>query len=68
MVEWVPKGPMVNQTYYIEVLTKLRGQVQKKRLDLWKNNVWILHQDNTPAHNAVSVRQFLAGKQTQSSA
>lgn len=68
MVEWVPKDPMVNQMYYIEVLTKLRGQVQKKRLDLWKNNVWILHQDNTPAHNTVSVRQFLAGKQTQSSA
>jgi transposase len=29
---------------------------------LWKNG-WILHQDNAPAHNALSVRQFLAKKQ-----
>jgi hypothetical protein len=29
---------------------------------LWKNG-WILHQDNAPAHNALSVRQFLPKKQ-----
>jgi hypothetical protein len=29
---------------------------------LWKNG-WILHQDNAPVHNALSVRQFLAKKQ-----
>ena len=61
MVEWVPSGQMVNWQYYIEVLTKLRERVRRKRLELWRNG-WILHQDNAPAHNALSVKQFLATK------
>ena len=26
---------------------------------MWKNGSWVLHQDNAPAHNALSVKQFL---------
>lgn len=62
MIKWVPQGQTVNQKYYIEVLTKLREWVRKRRPDLWENNSWLLHQDNAPAHNAISVRQFLANK------
>ena len=29
---------------------------------MWKNDSWILHQDNAPAHNALSVKQFLTDK------
>ena len=29
----------------------VRETLRKKRPSLWKNKVWILHQDNTPAHN-----------------
>ena len=61
MAEWVPSGQMVNQQYYIEVLTKLHEHVRRKQLELWRNG-WILHQDNTPAHNALSVKQFLVNK------
>jgi histone-lysine N-methyltransferase SETMAR len=61
MAEWVPSGQTVNQYYYIEVLKKLRERVRKKRPDLWRDG-WILHQDNAPAHNALSVKQFLAEK------
>jgi hypothetical protein len=43
-------------------LTELRGKIQRKRPELWKNG-WILHQDNAPVYNALSVRQFLAKKQ-----
>jgi hypothetical protein len=56
MAEWVPSGQTVNQQYYIEVLTKSRERVGKKRSELWRNG-WILHQDN-----ALSVKQFLANK------
>lgn len=63
MIEWVPEGQTVNQHYYLEVLAKLRERVRKKRPDLWKNKSWVLHQDNAPAHNALSVKQFLADKQ-----
>jgi histone-lysine N-methyltransferase SETMAR len=62
MTQYVPPGQTMNQTYYTELLTKLRGKIRRKRPELWKNG-WILHQDNTPAHNALSVRQFLAKKQ-----
>jgi len=34
MAEWVPSGQMVNQQYYISVLTKLRELVRRKRPEL----------------------------------
>ncbi|VVC44527.1 Transposase, type 1 [Cinara cedri] len=64
MTEWVPEGQTVNQIYYLSVLATLRERVRKKRPELWKNNSWILHQDNVPAHNALYVKQYLAGKRT----
>jgi hypothetical protein len=61
MIEWAPEGEKITQKYYLEVLTKLRERVRKKRSYLWKKK-WILHQDNAPAHNALAVKQFLADK------
>lgn len=43
-----------------KVLTTLRERVRKKQTELWKNDSWILHQNNTLAHNALAVTQFLA--------
>jgi len=62
MVEYVPQNQTVNHQFYIQDLTKLRERIRKKRPDLWSRG-WILHHDNAPAHNAISVRQFLARKQ-----
>jgi len=59
--KWVPSGQTVNQQYYIEVLRKLRERVRMKRPEFWSYG-WILHQDNASAHNALSVKQFLANK------
>ncbi|GFT81205.1 putative mariner transposase [Trichonephila clavipes] len=64
MTEWVPEGQTVNQTYYLSVLVTLRERVCKKWPELWKNNSWILHQDKAPAHNALSVKRYLADKRT----
>ena len=30
----------------------VRQALRKKRPNLWKNKIWMLHQDNAPAHNA----------------
>ena len=57
-VDWVPEGQTVNQVYYKEVLTNLRERV-RRRPEMWKNGSWVLHQDNAPAHNALSVKTFL---------
>lgn len=59
-VEWVPEGQTVTQHYYLEVLTRLREKIRRKRPELWKENSWVLHQDNAPAHSAFSVKTFLA--------
>jgi len=61
MADWVPSSQTVNHLCYIEVLMKLHERVKRKQPELWKNG-WILHQDNAPAHNALSVKQFLANK------
>ena len=57
-VDWVPEGQTINQVYK-EVLTNLREWVRRRRPEMWKNGSWVLHHDNTPAHNALSVKTFL---------
>jgi hypothetical protein len=51
----------VNQQRYLEVLTRLRESVSRKRPELWPDK-WTLHHDNAPAHGALRVREFLAKK------
>jgi len=46
--ERVPRGQAVNRYYYPQVLTTFRERVRRKRRELWKNDSWILHQDNAP--------------------
>jgi hypothetical protein len=60
MIEWGTEGPMANQNYHLEVLSKLRKQVGKKRLELWKKKSQIPHEDNAPAHNALAMKLLLA--------
>jgi hypothetical protein len=43
IIEWVPEGQMVNQKYYLEVLTNFRELVRNKWLQLWKKKSWTLH-------------------------
>jgi len=62
--EFVSAQHTVNQVYYLEVLERLREKVRWKRPKLFANNSWILHHDKAPAHTALSVREFLATKQT----
>lgn len=59
-MEFLPQGTTVNQHVYREVLRRLLRSVREKRRELWGANSWLLHHDNAPAHNALSIRQFLA--------
>ena len=58
-IDWVPEGKTVNQVYYKNVLTTFRERVPRRRPDMWKNAWWILHHDNVPAQNALSVKRYL---------
>ena len=64
-IDWVREGQTVNQVYYKNVLTTLRVSVRRRRPDMWKNASWILHHDNAPAHNALSVKMYLAKKHSR---
>jgi hypothetical protein len=55
--EFVPPGQTANGKFYCEVL-----KLQCKLPDMWNNNNWFLHHDNTPAHTSLFVRQFLTSK------
>jgi hypothetical protein len=57
--EFVPNG----QVYYVEVIERLREKVRRKRPEIVANNSWILYHDKSPAHTAMSLREFLATKQ-----
>ena len=43
---------------------RLRDVVRRKRLELWENQTWMLHNDNPPAHASLLIRSYLAKHQT----
>jgi len=59
--EIVPPGQTVNQTFYREVLERLRKTVARVRPRIART--WLLH-DNAPCHTAVSINEFLAEKRS----
>jgi len=58
--EFVPPGQTVNQTFYREVLERLRKIVARVLPGIPRT--WMLHQDKAPCHTAVSINEFLAEK------
>ncbi len=50
----------VNMEYYVEVLKLLQECDRCVRLEMFKENSWILHHDNAPAHASLLVCQFLS--------
>ena len=56
--EFVPPGKTVNAAFYVEGLKRLRESV-RRRPDQWRNNTWLLHHDNAPAHAALLTRRVL---------
>jgi len=57
--EIVPPGQTVHAAFYVEVFKRLQENVRRKRPDQWRNNTWLLHHDNAPAHTALLTRWFL---------
>ena len=58
--EFVPPGQTINETYYREVLERLRERVTLVRPGIART--WMLHHNNAPCHTAVSINEILAGK------
>jgi hypothetical protein len=58
--EFVPLGQSVNQTFYREVLERLKERVARVRPGNARTGM--LHHDNAPCHTAVSINEFLTEK------
>ena len=54
----MPPGQTVNQTFYLQVLERLRNRIVRVRREI--ANMWFLHHDNAPSHTSFAVREFLA--------
>ena len=63
-LKFVPQGQPVNQHFYKEVLTRLVNKIHQKRRASWTGKTWILHHNNSPAHTALSMKQFLSRKKS----
>jgi hypothetical protein len=57
--EFVPPGQTVNGKFYCEFFRRLRGNVKRKRAEMWKKGDWLVHHENAPAHTSLVVREFL---------
>jgi hypothetical protein len=54
--EFVLESQTDNSAYYCDVLRKLR---ERLRLELWRQNNWLLRHDNAPTHTSVFTSEFL---------
>jgi hypothetical protein len=54
--QFIAQGHTLNQQCYLDVLTRLRESVRRKRPGLWPDK-WILHHDSAPAHDTLRVRE-----------
>jgi hypothetical protein len=47
------------QSILCGVLQRMRKNVRKLRLELWRQKNWLLHHDNAPPHTSFLIREFL---------
>jgi hypothetical protein len=57
--EVVLASQTVNSAYYCDVLRRLRENVRRLRLDLWRQKNWLLHRHNAPFHTSFFTMEFL---------
>ena len=62
--EFLPQDRTVNKEYCLKVLRRMCAAIRQKRTELWRNQSWIFHHDNAPAHTSILVRKFLPEKKT----
>ena len=60
--EFVPAGQTIIASFYQTVLNRLRHRIRRVRPELHRTGKRMLLHYNTPAHNAIRVRQFLVQK------
>jgi hypothetical protein len=62
--EFLHQGKKVNSCYYLIVLKRIRENVRRKILQLWRNNSWFLHHGDELVHASPLIRDFLTNTNT----
>ena len=57
-VKFLPQVQTINPNVCKDILRRLMRSVKEKRIV--GDELWLLHHDNAPAHNAFSIGKFLA--------
>jgi hypothetical protein len=58
--EFVSTSQTVNSGFYCDVLRRLCENVGRRSPERWREQTWLLHHNNAPAHTSVLTQQFLA--------
>jgi len=61
LYELISQGQTINQQCYLELLTSLQESVRRNIHGIWPHK-WILHHDNAPVYDVLTVCEFLAKK------
>jgi hypothetical protein len=48
----------VNSAYYCDLLRRLRENLRRLLLELWRQKNWLLHHDNKPSHTSFFTSEF----------
>jgi len=59
LIDYLPKGQIINTEYYLSLLVQLRDILKEKRRGNVTKGVLFLH-DNAPAHRALAIQKKLA--------
>jgi hypothetical protein len=56
--EFVLAGKTVNSVFGCDALRRLRENVRRLRLELWRQTNWLLHHNNASSHISFFIREF----------
>jgi hypothetical protein len=62
---FVLAGQTVNFAYYCNILRRLSENMRRLRLEHWRQNYWLLHQDNASFHTSFFSEEFFYNKITR---
>jgi hypothetical protein len=57
--QFVPTGQTVKSVFYCDVLRRLLENARRRRPEVWREKIWLLHHDNVPPLTSVLTQQFL---------
>ncbi len=61
--KFLPRNTIMNAELYLNILQHICIRICRVQPELWANNSWLFHQENTPVHSAFKIRNFFAKNQ-----